>query len=130
MKMQKRLAQALGIASLLGLVSSQALAGTCTSSIRNFPAAGVIVDAVIITCRLNTGTESKGSGGAFNSGGKKIIASKDAGAQGQFARGQGLDANGVLIAGCDISDPTANGVANTVACAAAVKTVGSITFPN
>jgi hypothetical protein len=128
MKMQKRLAQALGIASLLGLVSSQALAGTCTSSIRNFPAAGT--DVVTITCRLNTGTQSQGGGGGTNSSGKKIIARKDAGAAGQSARGQGLDANGVLIAGCDITDATANGVANTIACATAVKTVGSITFPN
>jgi hypothetical protein len=130
MNMQKRMAWALGFASLAALISSQALAGTCTSSIRNFPAAAVVTDAVSIRCRLNTGTQSNGSGGGKNSAGKKIFASKIAGANGQFARGQGLDANGVLIAGCDVTDATTNGVDSSVACATAVKTLGSITFPN
>lgn len=120
----------LGLASLASLVTSQVLAGSCETEIRDIPAVGD--DHIFMTCRLNSGTTTDVNNAGGNQGAaKKIFANKNSGAAGQFAKAEGMNAAGVVLAGCSITDATANAIGQQITggpCAAAVKWRGSLTF--
>lgn len=107
-------------------LSSQALAGTCTTEIRNFPAG---TENITMSCKSSTGAITRAVVSAQTvSGTKSLIANLTAAPAGQSAKSEGLNAAGSVIAGCTATDSAPGGSTGSVNCAAAVKWRGTITY--
>jgi hypothetical protein len=126
MNTSKIACKALASVALVGFSSSQALAGTCQTEIRNFPAG---VENILIRCTAPGAATTTATVTAQTvSGTKSLVANLNSAPAGRFARSEGLNAAGTVIAGCTAQDNTPGGATSTVACAAAVKWRGSVTY--
>lgn len=116
MKIQVRIARIAAATSLIGLVTSQAWAGTCRVDVRTFPAQA---DVVNLSCKLlNAATTVATVQANVAAGAKSVTANFVSGGVGANAIAQGLDANGNVL--CTITDTTAGGAGAPVSCPAAV----------
>jgi hypothetical protein len=126
MKNSNFVARGLAIALLATFTTSQAVAGTCTTDIRNFPAG---TENINMTCKTASGSITRAVVTAQTvAGTKSLIANLTAAPAGQSATSEGLNAAGSVIAGCTATDSTPGGATGSVNCAAAVKWRGTITF--
>jgi hypothetical protein len=126
MNTSKLVFEALASIALVGFVSSQALAGTCQTEIRNFPAG---TENIKIVCTAPGAATTTATVTAQTvSGTKSLIANLNSAPAGRFARSEGLNAAGAVIAGCTAQDNTPGGATSSVTCAAAVKWRGSVTY--
>jgi hypothetical protein len=126
MMTSKTVSRALASVALVGFCSAEALAGTCQTEIRNFPAG---TENIQIVCVAPGAATTNGTVTAQTvSGTKSLVANLVLAPAGRFARSEGLNAAGTVIAGCTAQDNTPGGATSTVACAAAVKWRGSVTY--
>lgn len=132
MQTKKTMLALLSAVLVAAVGTSSALAGTCVTNNRTFPgAAGQ--DALDMSCR-KSGTATTALVIAQNSGSKTLRAFLQGGqnAASVFARAQGLDGSGNVLAGCTSTDaaPVDGSAGPLVTCAAAVLWRGTIGFPN
>ena len=133
MHILKRIIPMLAAGSLVGVVASQALAGSCATDIRPFTALTGFTDIVNMSCKHKGGVTATALLSAQDQGSanRAINANLTAGTNDGFSAAivQGLDNSGNVINGCQVVDTTpGNGAPSAVKCNAAVKWKGFVQF--